>query len=401
MKQNKKIALTIFLISILQMSALGVSGAISDISAAFPDTSDSTVQMILTLPALFMFVFSIVSGKLSATIQKKYLITVAAVLIMISGTGGLLWHSNIYILLFWAAVVGSGIGFFMPINTSLIAIYFTGKYREQMSGQQVAIATVGGVCLSTLGGFIVKTGWSHIYIIFFAIIPGLICAWRFLPKENMKQQVQSEEKSIVVDEQKKNIKISPAAWVYIAVMFMTIAMYNIIPSNLTMYIFEKNMGGASIAGIVTAVFLLGGAVAGVIYPVIIRFVKDKIFLIAFACIIGGSAILFVTSSLTIVFISVFIAGSSVGFVMSQTVVRISEVESKESVTFAVSLLMAANCLGQCIAPVFTKLSALIFHTDSTLYRYLIVVIFGVVLMIITAILLYQMKCKFQSKAMVY
>lgn len=147
------------------------------------------------------------------------------------------------------------------------------------------------------------------------------------------------------------------------------------------------MGDASLAGMVTSVFLLGGALAGFLYPAVSRVLKDRVLLLALAFIIGGSAILFFTDSLPLVLVSLIVAGTSVGFLMSQTVVRISEVESKQTVTFAVSLLMAANCLGQCIAPVFTGLSQMMFHSDATVYRYLVVVILGTAIWIFIAFLL--------------
>ena len=383
MKQNKKIAITIFLISIMQMSAMAMSSALSAISATFQNAGDTMVQMVMTLPALFMCISSIISGKLSEYIPKKWLITCSAILIMASGTGGLLLHGNIIILLVWAAVLGTGVGLYMPINSGLMAIYFTGHDREVISGQQVTSATIGGVCLSMIAGFLCETGWPHAYIIYYAIIPGFICAMLSLPKESI-QMIRAENHT---SEKKHHDSIKWGSWVYIIVMFLFISMYNIIPSNLSMYITEKNLGDSSAAGIATALFLLGGAVAGILYGYIGRYLKDMIITLSFALIVACGGILYFTGNLLILYVTVAFAGTSVGFVMAQCTVRIAEIESKVSVTLALSVMLASNSLAQCIAPAFTKISAAMFHSQLCTYRFLVVLIFGTVLMAVSVILM--------------
>ncbi len=383
MKQNKKIAVTIFLISIMQMSAMGISSALSSISDAFPRVGDTVVQMVMTLPALFMCISSVISGKLSQRLPKKWLIACSAVMIMGAGTGGLLFHGSIYLLLFWAMVLGLGIGIYMPINSGLMAIYFTGHDREVISGQQVSCATVGGVCLSLIAGFLCETGWPHVYLIYYAIIPGFICAMAFLPGET-RASLRAEASEAAAD---KRSAISRGSWMYIIVMFLFIAMYNIIPSNLTMYITENHMGGASTAGAVTALFLMGGAVAGVIYGFLGRHIRAAIIPISFVLIIGGAAVLYFADSIITVFIAVAVAGTSVSFVMAQCTVRIAEIESKVSVTLALSVMLAANSLAQCIAPAFTKVSALMFRSDACTYRFAVVVIIGTAFLAVSLFLM--------------
>lgn len=383
MKQNKKIAVTIFLISIMQMSAMAMSSALPSISKAFPYAGDTMVQMVMTLPALFMCISSVISGKLSEFLPKRWLITISAALIIGAGCGGLLVHSTIYLLLLWAAVLGSGIGFFMPVTSGLMAIYFTGHDREVISGQQVTCATIGGVCLSMIAGFICETGWANIYVIYFAIIPGLICALLFLPKET-SAALREEDKGSDDDH---TGGISKGSWDFVIVMFLFIAMYNIIPSNLSMYITEKSLGGPETSGTATALFLLGGAISGILYGYIGRYLKDVVITLSFLLIIAGSAVLFFISNVAVLYVTVVIAGSSIGFVMAQCTVRIAELETRTRVTLALSIMLAFNSMAQCIAPAFTKVSSWVFGTDATVYRFLIVVILGFVFMLASVALM--------------
>ena len=389
MIRNKKIAITIYLISIMQMSAMAMSSALSSISEAFPYAGDTTVQMVMSLPALFMGIASLISGKLSERIPKKWLITASAVLIIGGAFGGLLIHGNIYILLVWAAVLGFGMGLFVPINAGLIALFFSGHEREIVSGQQVTASTIGGVCLSMIAGFLCETGWSRVYLIFFAIIPGWICSQFFLPRESISSLKAEAEAT----DNGGKAHISRGSWVFIIVMFLFISMYNIIPNNLSMYITEKSLGGSAEAGTATALFLLGGAFSGIIYGYIAKYLRDMIITLSFALLIAAGGILFLTANLGVLYVTVVFAGFSVGFVMAQCTCRIAEIESRAGVTLAMSVMLAFNCLGQCIAPLFTKLSSAVFHTDACVYRFLLVIILGTVFMVISIIMMKSVKEK--------
>ena len=54
MYNEKKVALTIYIISIMQMSALAVAPTLTAISQKFPDSPIMMVQMIISLPSLAM-----------------------------------------------------------------------------------------------------------------------------------------------------------------------------------------------------------------------------------------------------------------------------------------------------------------------------------------------------------
>ncbi len=381
MNSKFKIALTVYIVSIMQMSAMAVSAAMSDISAAFPNAATMTVQMIMSLPSLIMCGSTLVSGFLAKKIQKKYIMMLGTLIIALSGVAGLLCHSSITALLCWAVVLGFGIGLFMPLNSSIIALSFDENERGLISGRQVTAATLGGMALSAIAGVLCGIQWHFVYFVYLLAIPGLLCAFAFLPKETLAKTAQKEKKGT----------ISGGAWLYIVTIFLFICVYNAVPNNLTMYLTEKGMGTSTTAGMLTSAFLAGGAVAGIIYGIIGRRLQNKVIYLAFLLVIIGSSVLFVTNALPVVFVAVFVAGSSVSFTMSQCTVRLAVVEKPENMTVAMAALMAANSLAQSIAPVFTKLSAIVFRTDAVVYRFLLMSILGILLLVVTAVLLGREK----------
>ncbi len=381
MNSKFKIALTVYIVSIMQMSAMAVSAAMSDISAAFPNAATMTVQMIMSLPSLIMCGSTLVSGFLAKKIQKKYIMMLGTLIIALSGVAGLLCHSSITALLCWAVVLGFGIGLFMPLNSSIIALSFDENERGLISGRQVTAATLGGMALSAIAGVLCGIQWHFVYFVYLLAIPGLLCAFAFLPRETLAKTAQKEKKGTISD----------GAWLYIVTIFLFICVYNAVPNNLTMYLTEKGMGTSTTAGMLTSAFLAGGAVAGIIYGIIGRRLQNKVIYLAFLLVIIGSSVLFVTNALPVVFVAVFVAGSSVSFTMSQCTVRLAVVEKPENMTVAMAALMAANSLAQSIAPVFTKLSAIVFRTDAVVYRFLLMSILGILLLVVTAVLLGREK----------
>ena len=64
--------LTVLSISMITvMAGAAVSPALGNISNAFPDASSDLIKMILTVPALFIIIFSLLSGKLTSMFSKK------------------------------------------------------------------------------------------------------------------------------------------------------------------------------------------------------------------------------------------------------------------------------------------------------------------------------------------
>ncbi len=379
MNSKGKIALTIYIVSIMQMSAMAVSAAMSDISATFPNAQTTTVQMIMSLPSLIMCFSTLISGFLAKKLQKKYIVMIGTAIVAVSGVAGLLFHGSITALLCWAVVLGFGIGLFMPLNSSLIALSFDETERGLISGRQVTAATLGGMALSALAGVLCGGQWYYVYFVYLLALPGLVCACLFLPKEEAVKAAPTTAK--------EKGTISGKAWIYIVTIFLFICIYNVVPNNLTMYMTEKNMGSSTVAGMLTSIFLLGGAVAGIIYGIIGKRMQNKVIILAFLLVIAGSIVLFLTNSLPVVFLAVFVAGSSVSFTMSQCTVRLAIVEKPQNMTVAMAALMAANSLAQSIAPVFTKISAVVFRTDAVVYRFLLITILGIILMCVTGVLL--------------
>ena len=85
---NKMLMPTILSISLLTvMASTAVSPALSSIKESFAGISDTSAKLVLTLPSLIMIPFSLLSGWLSARMNKKTLVLLGMLLYLIMGVG--------------------------------------------------------------------------------------------------------------------------------------------------------------------------------------------------------------------------------------------------------------------------------------------------------------------------
>ena len=180
MKNSLKLAvLSISMITV--MAGAAVSPALGNISNAFPDASANLIKMILTIPALFIIMFSLLSGKLTSMFSKRQIL-ITGILIYIIGGVGPAFVSNLNSLLIFRAILGIGCGLIMPISQSLIADFFTGDERTKMTGYSSAASNLMGIISSVIVGGISSINWKYGFYIYLIALIALILNIMVLPK---------------------------------------------------------------------------------------------------------------------------------------------------------------------------------------------------------------------------
>ncbi len=95
MSKSRLLKPTILSLSFLSiLSGAAVSPALGRIQQAFPDASDLTIQMILTLTPLFIIPFSLLTGRLSLKIKKRHILFVGLTIYLLAGVGGGLMNNT-------------------------------------------------------------------------------------------------------------------------------------------------------------------------------------------------------------------------------------------------------------------------------------------------------------------
>lgn len=434
---NKKmLKITILVVTFMQMATNGLSPAMSEIAAAFPEASASTVQMLMSLPGIFVVVLSFVSAELTARFSKKFLIGGGLVCLILVGVCGTLFHGSLQILFIWSVLMGLGMGLVIALTASLIADYFDGKEKEDLMGLQTSAGNVGGMIMTAVGGLLTSVAWNLDYCVYFLAVPGLILLLLFVPDGDEGKTAASAEgtgtakaEETVTDESgavktedagsrasetrtvetvdgriqdKTEGKESSAAgqsekdssrgflvrkkkvWMYFVFSAVVLFLFNAGPTNLSMYVSEFEIGGSVISGWAATVFLLGGTLMGIAFGAISRRIGVCTIPLGFLLVAVGFGVMIFRQNLVCLFAGSLIAGMCISLVSAQGLLQVSALaENPKESALASALIFAGANVGTFLTPQITNLAQAITGSESTYYRFMLAIVLALVMAVIT------------------
>ena len=145
-----KLTTAILSLSLLTvMAGAAVAPALNLIRDYFADANTGLVQMIISLPALFIALTSFLFRPLCKRFRARTLMLIGLILYTVGGclAGA---FSSIFLVLVFRAVVGIGVGIIMPLSTGLISFYFTKDKQAPLMGMSSAMNMMGGVVATTI-----------------------------------------------------------------------------------------------------------------------------------------------------------------------------------------------------------------------------------------------------------
>ena len=119
-----KLTWTVLSISLLTvMAGAAIAPALGIIRDHFADAPDMLVQLIVSLPALFIIVTNLLFPWLCGLMKTRTLALTGLLLYVVAGAG-CFFVDNIWVLLALRALLGVSVGMIMPLSTGLLAYYF-------------------------------------------------------------------------------------------------------------------------------------------------------------------------------------------------------------------------------------------------------------------------------------
>lgn len=358
-KQEKvsvsKTRIGVLAVSMMGMAALAITPSYAAIARTFSLTNTG-VQMLTSLPNLFMMLAGIIIGKLTASrFNLKNLTLLAILLVTIGGLLPLAFHTNFAFLVFCSCLVGLGQGACTNLTQVLISQILPKKERESTMGLSTTFINIGGVVFIMGGGQLASmSSWVNnywIYLFSLLILLVVLVLLPFRPKVLEQNQADGLSTKIVLN---KYVFCS-ALWA-----FLTMLLNNVLNNNISLFVVHEHLGATTQAAFTSTISLIGGMLCGLVVGLIGK--RFKYSSIALSFFIYGLAYLLigVFHSLLIVFVGSFLVGAAMSIAMGQFPYLISISVADNSVSMALGIYVAIYSIGGVISPfVINPLTSLV------------------------------------------
>lgn len=351
MKQAKlkPLAASILSLSLLTvMAGAAVAPALKVIRAHFSDASRTSVQLIVSMPAVFIVITNLCFNRLAEKFGSKTLVITGLVLYTAGGCCAGLFDS-IGLVLLMRALVGVGVGMIMPLSTGLLTYYFPPEKREGLLGLASAANQLGGVIATLLAGLLAGISWRLSFMVYLMGLISIVLCLIFLPNDRIGGAAQHDE--------------APRGGVFrrnlthIAAMFLLMSTFFVYPANFAIVTAAEGdipmqLCAPVMAGLDLVAFL-GGLLFVWVKRVSGRFaalVAPLMFLAGYCLLafVGGTAGTLAGSALI-----GFANGVGIPYIISTA----SANEGRRAATTVMPLLSASMYLAQFVSPFLLSAAA--------------------------------------------
>lgn len=344
MAKNKPLfKIAILSISLLCMAAPAVSATVPYIASAMSGVSQSSIEMLMSVPNFGILLFVFLSPFVARTIGNKKTVLCGLVITLIAGIVPL-FTLNYVVLLASRFALGCGIGLFNSLAYSLISMYYTGKQRDRLLGYQAAVSSFGSTIFSLLVGWLMRFGWQSSYLIYLVALLPIILYGIIVPdrKTSQKESVETVNKEKVI--------IHRSVFAYAIYLFIIFASYMTIVFKLASQFVEAGYGTASQASVVLALMTATGFVSGLIFGKVRGLLKGMTAPLSVAML--GLMIVSISFSNSVILSGVLVALAGIfsGFINPSIFSEVASVSNEASQTAASTCLLIGINLGCFLNP---------------------------------------------------
>ena len=306
----------------------------------YPNLAYGTVLLLSTISSLLMIPGSLVAG---AVLGKKVPFKTMAI-ISLSGiviAGCLPYFIRPFgFVVVMRAIVGFCIGLGFPVQSTLALRLFNDKERPGVLGIATFVMACGSIFYMLASGYASDRNAAYPFLVHAVLIIPLILVIIFL------KEPEAEPEPVVVHTVGKSGEKLPGMAIFASIMFMVMffAFYPVL-LNMSAIIDYEGIGTAAVAGIISSLFTIGNAVAGLIFAPLSK--KAGKFIIPAGVILWvlGTAVFSLGHGLAPIIIGVVIIGVAVQIVWPGTINSFSEYVPVRKQSMATALFVSGMNLG--------------------------------------------------------
>lgn len=313
------------------------------------DSAALWVRLVLTLPALFIVIGSLIAGVVVDRFGRKPLLLAATALYGIAGASGYLLDSLFHILV-GRAFLGFAVAGIMVTATTLITDYYSGAARAAFLGLQAAFMGLGGVIFLSLGGFLADQNWRFPFLIYlFAWLLVPLIVWTIAEPQRLPTPAIQDTSGF-----RPAFPVKLLAFIY-GVALLTQIIFYLIPVQLPFYLKELANAIASQSGLAIALATLFSAMSSLLYGKIKqRLGFFSVLVVAFGLMGVGYSIIGLVNNYALVLVGLAIAGIGLGLLMPNLNLWIASEVSDAARGRALGGSTTFFFLGQFLSPLISQ-----------------------------------------------
>lgn len=373
-KMTKTVTATILSMSLLTvMAAAAIAPAMGIIRQHFASAPDMLVQLIISLPALFIILTNLLFLPISRVLRTRAIAIIGLVLYVAAGTG-CFFVDNIYLLLVMRALLGVSVGLIMPLSTGLLSYFYPPEEQARLMGLSAAMNQMGGVVGTLLAGMLASIAWNYAFLVYLFGLIALVMIVCWLPNEKLG----SSNKRGKVFEPRQLLKFHPSV---IGMLLLTMVFF-VFPTNFAIITSRQlQLDTTAITLIMVALDLLAFFVGLVFGHLMHRFRTSIKFFPPIVLIIGYAFYAEASNVAMLLIGSAFIGvGNGIGVPYLLTIASIKG--GKNSATTVMPLLSASLYLGQFISPILIlPLAELLFGSYDVTGPYRVAVLISLLFLL--------------------
>jgi len=349
---STKLKFTILSLSLLTvMAGAAIAPALSAIQNYFSDVDAFFIRMVISLPALFIFITSFIFPKLTKRFTLKTLVMASLIIYLACGLLGAICN-NIWLLLILRAGLGIGVGMMMPLSTGLLAFYFPPADQPTLMSLSAAMNNVGGIIATFISGLLATIDWHLSFLVYLMGVIAFLFCIVFLPNDMLKSEKPADGNN--KQDTPSLGKVFKAHYALVIAIFLHMTTFYLYPSNFAMETAAAGIMPLHVIPIVMALLSCLGFVGGLMYIKVrrvlytnIRFMSPIMYIIGYILLGFGNS--FITSLLGSLVIG-YALGQGMPMIMSEGSARMGKIAAAT----IMPLLSASLYLGQFLSPVMVS-----------------------------------------------
>ena len=351
----------------------------------YPDLPYTSVLLVSTISSLLMIPGSLVAGAALGKVKFKTMALISMGGIIIFGMLPYFIRPLTAVYVF-RGIVGFCIGLGFPLQSTLALQLFNDKERPRALGFATVSLSVGSIVFMVVSGMLADQNAAYPYLFHAILIIPLILVMTQLKEPSAEDKVETVEAPSQVPETGK----MPPYAIFTAFMFAVVffAFYPVL-LNMSSVCANENIGGATVAGILLALYTVGNCIGGFIFEPLHRFAGKLVVPIGLVFWILGTACFAFGHNVPLIIIGVLLSGTAVQTVWPGTVNTYSEYVPKNKQSMAVAIFVSGMNIGCFLTTYFIGAVANITGDSNPrlpiFYGFFIVLIFGAVWGVVEAI----------------